>query len=135
MAPRQYDDVFTELKVKALKELAGDRRPKEFAEDVADYWRSISPRPGFNHPLTTTGPYATGAYAASIHVSKRQGRNAKGQFTPSFEVYTHSEIAHFLEYGTNIDNPTSRSPWGRFTPTARYGLAAQTAHHFGGTPG
>ena len=126
------EQLFNELKVKIGHDEEARLKLKRFAEKVKEKWIEESPRPGHRHPLTKTGPYATGAYVASLHI--RQSRSRLGRFLPNYEVYTNSPIAHFLEYGTKIDAPGTHSPWGRFTPTAVYAPAAKAAFHFGGTP-
>lgn len=136
--PINRRQLMDDLRLEIGREMRTDIRPKRFAEEVRDHWQGIAMSPANPHPATKTGPYSTGAYRASIKV--RQMRIAKGspgagRFLPTFEVYTTSPIAHFLEYGTGIDAEGTHSPWGRFTPTHPYAFALKTALHFHGTPG
>lgn len=124
--------ILDEIKIKVERDKEFKFKFKREAEKVHDHWANKeAPSPENPHPLTKTGPYATGAYQASIKM--RQMRGGLGRFMSGWEVYTDSPIAHFIEYGTKIDNPESRSPWGRFTPTPVFAPAAKTAFHFGGT--
>jgi hypothetical protein len=130
-------DIEDEIKLKIGREMATDKRPKYFAEEVQLHAQLYeAPAPWNHHPLTKTGPYATGAFAETIKLrqSHRGVGIGGGQFLPSFEIYSNSPIAHFLEYGTGVDNPDSQSPWGPNTPTPAFNIFGNTAQHFGGTP-
>jgi hypothetical protein len=130
-------EILNEIKVKVEKDGEFKFKFKREAEKVHDHWVTReAPSPENLRYETIKGhaddwPYTTGAYRDSIKI--RQSRSKLGRFLSAYEVYTDSPIAHFIEYGTKIDNPDSRSPWGRFTPTYPYAPAARTAFHFGGT--
>jgi hypothetical protein len=123
------------LRIQVERTAEKDPKPRALAIEVQQYWKMHeAPAPWNYRPESITGTkvppgYATGDYANSIHV--RQQRGPKGRFISSFEVYTYHPNAHYLEYGTDIDNPDSQSPWGRYTPTPEFAPAARTAHHFG----
>ena len=86
---------------------------EEFADEVRDHWRSIS-------------PVDTGEYAASVHVEKRKDRDG----LPHYWVGTRDWKAHFIEYGTEADSSDSKSPFGPNTPTPEFAPAAKTEAHF-----
>jgi hypothetical protein len=137
MSVRLETQILNELQTGLRKDKEVHHKTKEFANEVKDYWVEFeAPAPWNVRPETVVGhgddwPYTTGEYALSIKV--KQGRDARGRFISSWDVYTHSPIAHFIEYGTAPDYPGSRSPWGPNTPTYEYAPAARTAHFFGGT--
>lgn len=120
-----------EIQSKIIKDIEIHRKGKAFAEDVADYAQRRALR-------DMDRGYATGEFVASIKVERNRSRLGrfvgKSRGLPAWRVVTHDPKAHMLEYGTDIDNPDSRSPWGRFTPTPEYATFAKTAFHFGGTP-
>jgi hypothetical protein len=138
MTVRLETQILHELETGLRKDGEVHRKTKDFANEVKDYWVEFqAPAPWNIRPETIVGhaedwPYTTGEYAHSIKV--RQGRNPRGQFISSWDVYTHSPIAHFIEWGTAEDAPGTHSPWGPNTPTYPYAPAAATAHFFGGTP-
>jgi hypothetical protein len=104
-------------------------KTKAFAEEVRAWWADVeAPKPGPDHPYSQGGP--TG-YAESIKVL--QNRDAKGQYAAGWTVETKHRNANFIEEGTGIDKPGSKSPWGPFTPTPPFHPAAKTAIHFRGT--
>jgi hypothetical protein len=135
-----------------LKMELDSRRPKsevalqtkKEAELVAAYWRDVAWPTSIGTPpakMPNHG-YETGSYRESIHVE--QLRDAKGRFTggrrgvsgrrlPAFQVITRHPNANFIEFGTGVDKPGSRSPWGPRTPTPEFAPAAKTAHFFKGT--
>lgn len=106
-------------------------KTKAEAEKVATYWRDVA------WPLSTGNhgpgvhPYDTGEYRESIGVE--QGRDVLGRFLAEFIVITRHKDATFIEFGTGVDKPGSRSPWGPNTPTPEFAPAARTAHFFKGT--
>lgn len=128
-----------EIKLKVSKEKSIGIGTKAEALKVAEYWkRRAWPEATGSVASPPNHPYETGSYVESIEV--RQGRHAKGarggwggRYLSHFEVRTDHPNANFIEFGTGIDKPGSRSPWGPFTPTPEYGPAGRTAHHFKGT--
>lgn len=102
------------------------------AIQVAEHWKNVAwPEATGSVASPPNHPYETGDYVDSIEV--RQGRDPKGRFVSHFEVRTDHPNANFIEFGTGVDKPGSRSPWGPNTPTPEYGPAGATAHHFRGT--
>lgn len=112
-------------------------RTKEFAIMVRDHWRRIASEEFKDE---------TGRYVKSVHIERRPERAFKK--LPQFWVGTRLFTAHMIEFGTGPDThgPEPRSlssaqrrgrepltVW-RATPTKEFGFAAETAHHFGGTP-
>lgn len=103
----------------------------DFVDDVHTTWVNIWVASGPH-------PYATGNYLAHIKKAKLSKwyrghmRNFLNRFKgmPIGQVYNDSDIAHFIEYGTKIDNPDSRSPWGRFTPTEEFAPMRKTYARF-----
>jgi hypothetical protein len=122
-----------ELKIRAERSVKW--RTKAFAEEVAQYWKHVAWPESAARGQWPDHPYETGEYANSIHV--RQQRRGKGKFggrfLAGFEVIADSPNANFIEFGTGVDKPGSRSPWGPNTPTPEFGPAAITAHHYRGT--
>lgn len=102
---------------------------RRYANRIADEIKAASPSPEHPHPLTKTGPYATGDFVDSIKVERKRERFG----LPHYSVVTYSPIAHFLEYGTGDDAPGTHSPWGRFTPTPEFAPFATVVHRHGGT--
>lgn len=96
-----------EIRRKLRAQAEVERGVQEQAEDVRDYWRSIS-------------PVDEGAYAASIHVEKRPPVDG----LPRRAVVADNWKAHFLEFGT-----------GEPGPTPALNLSAKAAARFGGTSG
>jgi len=128
----QVEKIKREIVAKISRDKEIKRASKKKAEEVQKYIvEHTAPSPWNPSPLTKTGPYATGDYAASIHV--RQGRGRLGRFLSAWEVYSDHPNANFLEYGTGVDKPGSRSPWGPNTPTPEFAPFGRAAHHFGGT--
>lgn len=85
---------------------------REKCEEIAEYWRSVS-------------PVRSGKYAASVKVKKVRGGKAK--------VGTDYWKAHFIEFGTGPDESDSKSPYGPDTPTPAFAPGAKTAARYGGT--
>ena len=98
-------EIYREIERKIRADAEVRRQARDFADDVKDYWRDIS-------------PVDTGAYAASVHTERRP--DVRG--LPQFWVGTRIWYAHFVEFGTGEPGPTTE-----FAP------AAKTAHHFRGT--
>lgn len=87
------------------------------AEEVKEYWQSITPVNKTGRPHTLKSGYVDepGDYKNSIGV--RYNQKSTGHFTAT--VGTQDFKAHWLEYGS-IHNP-------------EYGFAQKTVEHFGGT--
>jgi hypothetical protein len=127
-----------EISAKIRAERSVKWRTKAFAEEVAAYWRDVAWPESAVAGQWPDHPYDTGNYRDSIKVrQQRAPKGAKGgiggRFLSAFEVYSDSDNANFIEYGTGPDKPGSRSPWGPWTPTPEFAPAARTAHHYGGT--
>lgn len=106
---------------------------KKVALEVKTYWQTRAwPESGEAGNWGGLHPYDTGSYVDSIEI--RQNRNRRGRFVAGWTVFTDHPHAVFLEDGTGVDKPGSRSPWGPNTPTPEFAPAARTAFHFGGTP-
>lgn len=84
---------------------------REKAQEIADYWRSVS-------------PVDTGEYAASVKVQKVKNGKAS--------VGSKHWRAHLIEFGTGPDTKDG-SKYGPDTPTPAFAPGAKTAAHFGGT--
>jgi hypothetical protein len=104
------EDIFREIEAKVRRDGEVKADSKRFADEVRDYWRSIS-------------PVRTGKYAASIHVERQ--RDHRG--FPTYWVITRDWKAHFIEFGTHESEDHGATP--EFAPAAR------TALRYGGTPG
>jgi hypothetical protein len=129
-----------EIIAKIAKDDEPQTRTKAFAIEVMNYWKNVawpqavgsvySPP---NHPWSRGGP---GSYEESFEVKRNRvggtGPDA-GRFAAGYQVRNTSPNANFIEFGTGVDKPGSRSPWGPNTPTPEYGPARATAHHFEGT--
>jgi hypothetical protein len=120
-----------EIEAKIRAEKSVKWRTKAFAEEVAQYWKHVAWPESAAKGQWANHPYETGEYVNSIHV--RQSRSRLGRFLAGFEVIADSPNANFIEFGTGVDKPGSRSPWGPDTPTPEFGPAAITAHHYRGT--
>lgn len=135
MAVRLNIEIANELRSKIRRDAEVRRRSREFAYDVANHWvEEEAPAPWNIRPETVVGhddkwPYTTGSYGESIHVRRMPDHLGM----PHYWVGTHSDIAHFIEFGTEPDAPGGHSPWGPDTPTFEYAPAGRTAFHFGGT--
>ncbi len=96
-----------------------------FIDDVHDTWITIWEASGPH-------PYETGDYVASIKKRKLPMRSriwmkralARGALVGA--VYSDSPVAHFIEYGTDVDYPESKSPWGPNTPTPEFSPMRRT---------
>lgn len=114
-----------EISAKISRDAEVRRATKRIAEEVQALVIEEAPKPGPEHP------YSTGEFIQSIKI--RQGRGRLGRFLASWEVYSDSPIANFIEFGTGPDKPGSRSPWGPNTPTPEFAPFAKAAHRYGGT--
>jgi hypothetical protein len=92
------------------------------AEEVAEYWRSISPHWGDRDPKRSHGP-------TGLAAEKRGVPNEPGDYAESIKVWDHADgrvsvgtelepLATFLEYGTD--------------KTPHFACGAKTLEHFGG---
>lgn len=105
-------------------------RTKEEAEKVAVYWRDVAWPTSIGTPpakMPAHG-YETGSYKESIHVE--QLRSGLGRFLAGFQVITRHPNANFIEFGTGVDKPGSRSPWGPNTETPEFAPAVRTEFYF-----
>lgn len=107
----------------------------EFIDDAADTWRrvwEVSARSIISSPADPH-PYETGDYVAHIkkkhveYINEKTIRQAMVDGVLLGSVYNDSEVAGFVEYGTDKDKPGSRSPWGPNTPTPAFEIAKRTA--------
>lgn len=135
MANIELEKLTHEIMAKMSRDNEPKVKTRAFADEVAAYAKDVawptatgSVHSPPNHPWSHGGP---GSYEEAFGV--RQNRTPAGRFTFGFTVYNNHPNANFIEFGTNIDKPGSRSPWGPNTPTPEYGVFARTAHHFGGT--
>jgi hypothetical protein len=121
-----------EIKLKVEKDPEIKLGTRAQAIEVAEYWKNVAwPNATGSVASPPNHPYETGGYVESIDV--KQGRTTKGRYAAHFIVEADHDNANFIEFGTGIDKPGSKSPWGPNTPTPEYGPAAATAHHFRGT--
>lgn len=120
-----------EIRLKIGRDNEPELRTKMFAKQVAAYWANVAWPMSAGNYGPGVHPYETGDYRDSIHI--RRNRNRLGMFAFGWEVYSDSPLANFIEFGTGVDKPGSRSPWGPDTPTPEFAPAAITAHHFLGT--
>lgn len=120
-----------EIRLKIGKDNETKTRTKMFAKQVAAYWANVAWPMSVGNYGPGVHPYETGDYRDSIHL--RQLRTRRGLFSFGWEVYSNHPHANFIEFGTGVDKPGSRSPWGPLTPTPEFAPAAITAHHFLGT--
>jgi len=110
-------------------------RTKAVAQEVQAYWKDIAwPTTGApgQSVLGPGHPYETGEYRDSIEIARNRSAET-GRFVAGWKVFSNHWVANFVEFGTAIDKPGSRSPWGPNTPTPEYAPASRTAHHFRGT--
>lgn len=132
MAKIDREKLKREIQLKIGKDNEVPLRTKRFALEVRDYWRHVAwPESAVKGRHGPIHPYDTGAYRDSIGISRL--RSGLGRFVAGWKVSTDHHDANFIEYGTGIDKPGSRSPWGPNTPTPEFAPAAMTAHHFLGT--
>lgn len=109
------------------------RAYRDFVDDVEETWKLIwdTDTQGASGALH---PYQTGDYRAHIKkVTPRWYQRIKKFLRdgiPIGSVYNDSDVAHFVEYGTDIDNPDSRSPWGPNTPTPEFAPMRKTAARY-----
>lgn len=122
----------------------------DVARQVEFHWKAIVTKPG-EHYAPGKGGYATGEYEDAIHREAVRGRFPKGatmggvkvggRFVWHNRVVNDSEIAHFLEYGTDNDRLgvgswiDLKGKWHKspFTPTPAFAWAAQVERDFSGT--
>lgn len=104
---------------------------KRVAEEVKTYWKDVAwPTAIGTPPAQHPGHfYETGRYRESIHVERKRARFG----LPAYAVVSNDPDANFIEFGTGVDKPGSRSPFGPNTPTPEFAPAGKTAFHFGGT--
>lgn len=126
--PVNRHQLINELEVKLLND-------DEITDNVADIGRQVEFHWKWLAKDYLDAGYATGEYRASIHresvrATRAQGGNRGGWRT---RVVTHDEIAHLLEYGTDVDTHGVGSWFGKDgewhrspnTPTPAYAFAAQ----------
>lgn len=111
------------------------RELKDFVDDVHDEWHDTWDRDDqgkLAQELGVNHPYQKGDYKAHIKkkrvvLATRLGFNRRFfNGIPIGQVYNDSDVAHFVEYGTDVDNPDSRSPWGPDTPTPEFATMRKT---------
>lgn len=111
------------------------RELRDFVDDVHDAWNKTWNRQSqgkLAHEIGVNHPYQTGDYKAHIKkkritLATRLGFNTRFfNGLPIGQVYNDSDVAHFIEYGTDSDNPGSRSPWGPNTPTPEFATMRKT---------
>ena len=133
----QVEKIKREIMAKISRDEEVNKGTRTMAIEVQKYIiEHTAPSPWNPSPLTKTGPYATGDYAKSIKIKQervRSGRRFGGRYLSEYRVYSDHPNANFLEYGTGVDKPGSRSPWGPNTPTPEFAPFGRAAHHFGGT--
>lgn len=117
-----------EIRIGIRNDGAVDLGAKKVAEEVkaavlAEWDVAMGSVTGLLHP------YETGQYRDSIHVERRRKRFGM----PRYAVVSNDDNANFIEFGTGVDKPGSRSPWGPNTPTPEYAPFGKAAHRFGGT--
>lgn len=101
-----------------------------FLDDIEALWKTTWEESGV---MTKEGHhfYQTGDYIAHIKTLKIPYRKWAKKFlrdgVPMGVVYNDSDVAHFIEYGTEADYPESRSPWGPNTPTPEFAPMRKTA--------
>lgn len=112
------------------------REAKRFIEDAADVWRMVWDTSMQGILASETGaphPYQTGDYRRHIKTTKltwTQKLFIKQALRSGLlvgSVYNDSRVAGWVEKGTDVDKPGSRSPWGPNTPTPAFHIAERTA--------
>lgn len=100
-----------------------------FMEDVEETWKLVWDSSMEGVMAKETGhphPYQTGEYRSHIKrdkLSLRQRLFIKSTLRkgiPIGLVYNDDPKAHWIEYGTDPDNPSSESPFGPDTPTPAF---------------
>lgn len=125
---REIDDAVWEG-IEDNKELR--RAYDDFVDDIHTTWVNIWVASGPH-------PYTTGDYLAHIKKAKLSKwyrghmRNFLTRFKgmPIGQVYNDSDVAHFVEYGTEADKPGGHSPWGPNTPTEKFAPMRKTYARF-----
>lgn len=101
-----------EILVQARRQAETEEKLREFANDVRDFARSIS-------------PVASGAYAGAWHVENRK-RTIGGM--PALRVTNDDPKANMIEAGTGQGEPR-----GQGGSSPEFAIRAKTAARFGGT--
>lgn len=115
------DDIAAQILALAAQQSEVEEQLDKFAEEVRDYWRSVS-------------PVDEGEYAASVQVKKL--KPVKGM--PARRVEATDYKAHWIEFGTGTDEGGKRfvARLGKSvdgdTVTPAFAPRAKTAQHFGG---
>lgn len=112
----------------------------EFIDDAADTWRRVWTVTAKSKIATGADPhpYETGNYESHIkkkhveRISEKMIREAMIDGALLGSVYNDADDAAFLERGTQVDKPGSRSPYGPNTPTPAFEIAKRTAEIMGG---
>ena len=116
------------------------REAKRFIEDAADIWRLVWDTSKQGIEAAKTGvlhPYQTGNYRRHIKTTKltwTQKLFIKQALRGGLligSVYNDSRVANWVEFGTDVDKPGSKSPWGPNTPTPAFHIAERTAQIMG----
>ena len=79
--------------------------------------------------LKEASPVRTGKYRDAWELQDRLPHLGM----PAWAAVNDDEKANMIEYGTGFDAEGTHSPWGRFTDTPEFGVAAQVALKHGGT--
>jgi len=112
------------------------RAAERFIEDAADIWRLVWDTSRQGILATETGvrhPYQTGNYREHIktkNLTWTQKLFIKKALRGGLlvgSVYNDSRVANWVEFGTDVDKPGSKSPWGPNTPTPAFRIAERTA--------
>lgn len=120
--------------IKDNKELR--RAYDDFIDDVQELWKitwETDMQGKLAEEVGAPHPYQTGEYVKSIN-KRKLARGDRANLRKLLKqgifigmVYSDSQVAHFIEYGTDVDNPDSRSPWGPDTPTPEFAPMRKTA--------
>lgn len=114
--PINRREIVREIESQIERSVEVRREAKEFAEDVLDHAKSIS-------------PVRTSAYRNAWHLEERP----EVRKLPKWAAVNDHPNANLIENGTGPDKPGSNSPFGPDTPTPEFAVAGRTAFHFGGT--
>lgn len=123
---RDIDDALLEgvNDSKELRQIYND-----FIDDCEAVWKRVWEASGV---MTKEGfhAYDTGDYIAHLKKKEIPYRKWAKKFlfegVPVGAVYNDSPVAHFIEYGTNVDKPGGHSPWGPNTPTPEFAPMRKT---------
>jgi hypothetical protein len=102
----------------------------DFLDDAEALWKLLWEQSG---TMTKSGhhEYETGDYVEHIKTNRIPYRKWAKKFLaegiPFGSVYNDSHIAEKIEYGTKVDKPGSRSPWGPNTPTPEFAIMRKVA--------